>query len=73
MRISHSADSQVVRGMCSMSPCKDARALCCVCVLWGKVCVGVVVFFIQETFLAFRHNFDHFAFQDVGTEKQIIT
>ena len=64
---------QVVREICSMSPCKGAWVLCCVCVLWGKVCGGVVVFFIQETFLAFRHNFDYIAFQDVGTEKQIIT
>ena len=53
---------QVVRGICSMSPCKGARALSCVCVLWGKVCLGVFGFFIQEASLGFRHNFDHFAF-----------
>ena len=41
---------QVVRGICSMSPCKGARALCCVCVLWGKVCVGVVVFLYRKLF-----------------------
>ena len=45
----------------------------CVCALGQGVCGGVVVPFTQETFLAFRHNFDHFAFQDMGTEKQIIS
>ena len=38
---------QVVRG--GMSPCKVGRAVCCVCVLWGKV-VGLLSFLYRRLF-----------------------